>query len=536
MSDTGWTPATPPPAPEEPTRRRRPWLPIVVVGVLVVALVAAGAYAVVALRSDDPTSSTTATREPRGAMPSAPAGLSTYYDQAADWKACGSGNQCATVTVPLDYAAPDAKTIRLALVKVPASGKKIGSLVVNPGGPGGSGLDYASAGSAAWPEPLLQHYDLIGFDPRGVGKSTPLRCMDTAETDRYVGTDPDPDTPAEQQTFTALTKGFGDDCLEESGDLARHVSTSEVVKDLDVIRAVLDEPNLDYFGASYGTTIGAQYANEFPTHVGRMVLDGAISQDLTNEDLNLGQAGGFETALRAYVKDCVAGGDCVLGDSVEAGTTRVRDLIHSVEDKPLPTALNGRKLEAGNALYGVFFPLYVQQYWPLLTQALTQALNGDGTGLLTLSDQYTGRGQNSYKDNSTQVLPAVNCLDDDSGVPVSKVPDYFGEFRKASPTFGEVFAYSLAGCDAWPIKPVQGQQLGPVTAKGAPPIVVVGTTRDPATPYRWAVSLSKELESGVLVSRDGDGHTGFNRGNSCVDDTVEGYLLDGKVPEDGVRC
>jgi hypothetical protein len=234
------------------------------------------------------------------------------------------------------------------------------------------------------------------------------------------------------------------------------------------------------------------------------------------------------------VQDCVDRGGCLLGTSVDAGVKRVAQLLADVERTPLPTS-GSRQLEIGNAVLGIWLPLYVKSYWPLLTNALYQAIKqGNGTGLLSLADQYTSRGPNGYTGNSLEALYAVNCLDHDDSIPTSQVPSHFAEFEKASPTFGRIFAFSLSTCSVWPVQ--SGSVTKAIHAPGAPPIVVIGTTRDPATPYAWAKGLARELDSGVLISRDGDGHTGYNHGNACVDDAVNGYLIDGNVPRDGLSC
>jgi len=265
-----------------------------------------------------------------------------------------------------------------------------------------------------------------------------------------------------------------------------------------------------------------------------MVLDGAIDPSLSTEQLALGQAHGFEIALRAYLQDCVDKGDCPLGDSVAAGFARIKGLLQQLDANPLPTS-GARQLTEGLATFGIIMPLYLKAYWPLLTMSLKLALGGNGAQLLQLSDQYSRRGPDGYTDNLMAVLYAVNCLDHgDDYVASSQIPRHFADFDKAAPTFGRTFAYGLSACAAWPVK--SGNRTTVLDAAGAPPIVVVGTTRDPATPYEQAVALAKQLKSGVLVSRDGDGHTGFNKGNPCVDRAIEDYLVGGTVPKDGLSC
>lgn len=503
---------------------------------LIVALVAAaGLYAFKAWqdsRDDDPVAP-----QSNAVLP-APADnrLKPYYDQQLKWRDCG-GNECTTFEVPLDYEKPDGKRISIAVLKVPAArpGKRLGSLVVNPGGPGGSGIEYAAYGSLQFGAELSDRYDIVGFDPRGVGESTPIECLDTAELDRAVSFDPDPDTEDERQEFDEIFKGFGDGCVEESGDLAGHVSTVEVVKDMDVLRAALREDRLDYLGASYGTYLGATYAELFGKNVGRFVLDGAVDPTLSSRQLSLEQAGGFETALRAFAEDCVRQGGCFLGDSADAALDRIRGLLDELEEETLPTRDDDRPLTRGLGMIGIWLPLYVKSYWPVLTKALRAAIEeGDGADLLDLADQYLDRGDDAYGSNSMEVLSAVNCLDHGDFVRSEDVPKEFEAFDEASPTFGRSFAWALAVCQDWPVK--TDRKAAAITAAGAPPIVVVGTTRDPATPLRWSEALADQLASGRLIVRDGDGHTGFNQGNDCVDDAVEAFLIDGKVPPKRLEC
>jgi pimeloyl-ACP methyl ester carboxylesterase len=530
-------------APLPPPRRRNSGTVVVaVVLVLLVGLSGVGAAGWAAwsfFQGDDTSSSGAPAADPpepsaTTQQPSYPDELARFYEQDLNWTGCGS-NDCAALEVPLDYAEPNDETIKLAVLRAKATnrGQRVGQLVVNPGGPGGSGVQYAAAGLSAFGDTLTHYFDIVGFDPRGVGASTPLECADTAQTDELLRVDPDPDNPEEVARLDAVTRSFGQGCLDDSGDLARHMSTVEVAKDLDVLRGALGEAQLDYFGASYGTLIGATYADLFPTHVRRMVLDGAIDPALSTEQLSLGQAKGFETALRAYLQDCVDGDQCVLGDTVDEGARRIANLMARIDADPLPTS-GDREVTQGLAFFGIVWPLYNKSVWPLLTSALSEALEGRGDRLLALSDQYTSRGSDGYTTNSMAALLAVNCLDHNDYTAIEQVPDRVSVFRKASPTFGRIFAYGLSTCQFWPVK--SGERTKPLEAAGAAPIVVIGTTRDPATPYSQSVSLAEQLESGILVSRDGDGHTGFNQGNPCVDAAVEAYLVSGTAPKDGLAC
>lgn len=459
--------------------------------------------------------------------------LAEFYGQRLDWQSCGD-HECARLRVPLDYDRPDGRALQLALLRVPATGEPIGSLVVNPGGPGSPGTSYAAAAGRVFGEPVRRRYDVVGFDPRGTGSSSPVDCLSDAELDDYLDGDPSPDDVAERREFLGLVRAFGLGCVEDDAELAAHVTTVEAARDLDVLRSALGHRQLDYYGASYGTRLGATYAELFPDQVGRFVLDGGVDVSLGSREQSLGQARGFETALRAYVADCVETTDsCYLGDSVDEGLTRITDFLERVDAEPLPTG-EERELTVGLAFYGIVTPLYVREYWFLLSRALRAGFDGDGSSLLDLADLYASRGPGGYTDNSAEAFLAISCLDDPTAVPPGRVPDEVEEFREASPTFGDVFAWGMVSC----LGQVAEATVPPVEidAAGAAPIVVVGTTRDPATPYAWSEALASQLESGVLLTRDGDGHTGYNAGNACVDDAVEAYLLEGAVPEEGLAC
>lgn len=459
--------------------------------------------------------------------------LADFYGQRLDWQTCGD-HECARLRVPLDYDRPEGRTLQIALLRVPATGAPVGSLVVNPGGPGSPGTSYAAAAGRVLGDPVRRSYDVVGFDPRGTGSSSPVDCFSDAELDDYHASDPSPDDAAERREFVGLVRAFGRGCVEDDAELAAHVTTVEAARDMDVLRSALGHRQLDYYGASYGTKLGATYAELHPDQVGRFVLDGGVDVSLESKQQSLGQARGFETALRAYVADCVETVDsCFLGDSVDEGLTRITDFLERVDAEPLPTG-EQRELTVGLAFYGIVTPLYVRDYWFLLSRALRAGFAGDGSSLLDLADLYASRGPDGYTDNSAEAFLAISCLDDPSAVPAARVPAELPDFREASPTFGDVFAWGMVSC----LGQVAEATVPPleIDAAGAAPIMVVGTTRDPATPYAWSEALAAQLASGVLVTRDGDGHTGYNAGNACVDDAVEAYLLDGTVPDDGLTC
>jgi pimeloyl-ACP methyl ester carboxylesterase len=402
-------------------------------------------------------------------------------------------------------------------------------------GPGAPGTSYAENSTFAFRDVLRQRFDIVGFDPRGTGDSDPVDCLSDKELDEFLAADPDPDDTAEADALEADLAHLYEGCVENSDDLLAHVTTVEAARDMDVLRAALGESTMLYFGASYGTKLGATYADLFPDKVGRLVLDGAVDLSIDARQVSLEQAGGFETALRAYVQNCMDSTDsCFLGDSVDEGLERIRTFIDDVEAEPLSTDL-GRDLKVGNAFYGIVAPLYNRDYWSFLSQGLQAAFDGDGSLLLQLSDLYSSRDEDgSYSDNSAEAIYAINCLDDPYSIAPEDVAAQIPAFEDSSPTFGRVFAWGLVGCRGIEVESTEKPRT--VRAAGAAPIVVVGTTRDPATPYEWAVHLADQLESGVLISRDGDGHTGYNSGNECVDEAVEAYLVDGTVPEDGLSC
>ena len=470
-------------------------------------------------------------------LPEPDPALRSFYRQKLAWTPCDDDvdNQCATMRVPLDYSRPKADSIELALLRVPAKDQssKVGSLVVNPGGPGAPGTSYAASAAEVFGDALTDNYDIVGFDPRGTGDSTAIDCLDDDQLDTYLASDPTPDSPAELADYQRESRELLRGCVTKSGALASHVSTVEAARDMDILRALLGEKTLTYFGASYGTKLGATYAMLFPKNVGRFVLDGAVDLNLGPRQVGLQQAAGFEVALRAYVANCVDLGNCFLGDSVDAGVARIQNLMQQVDAHPLPAG--DRELTIGNAFYGVIVPLYNRDTWIVLSTVLKQAFGGDGSTLMLLANYYSSRDPSGgFTDNSFEANYDINCLDQPFTFPMSKVPGQFAAYDKASPTFGRALAYSLAGCNDF--TPRATEQPPHTDAAGAAPILVVGTTRDPATPYQWAVALAKQLSSSVLVTRDGDGHTGYHAGNECVDTTIENYLVKGVVPDGPVDC
>jgi len=463
--------------------------------------------------------------------------LASFYGQRLAWSSC-AGGQCARLSVPVSYADPAGPVVQISVLKVPAKGTKIGSLVVNPGGPGGSGVDYAKAADNIVSPAVRNAYDVVGFDPRGVASSAPIICLQPPQLDALLGSDPTPDDRAEVTAAVASAKSFAAACKAHAGPLLGHVSTIETAKDMDILRAALGESRLTYLGKSYGTFLGATYADLFPTLVGRFVLDGVLAPDLTSEQVNLGQAQGFETATQAYVSSCVEQGGCPLGDTVDAGMQRLRDFLKALDTQPIPVSDDPRvkALTEGWATLGLGFAMYDQRYWPSLTIALRQALSGKGDVLMRLADAYADRSptNGSYQGNLLQVISAVSCLDRADSPDPRHYEEDVTKFSRTAPTWGPYLAWGSLTCGYWPFK--ANNKPKRISAAGSGPIVVVGTTRDPATPYQWAQRLAAELKDGHLVTYDGDGHTAYMRSNSCVNDAVDAYLLKGTVPPRGLRC
>ncbi len=507
------------------------------VGALAIGMAVAGCNGGSESSASTPTAHQTATSDGSTASGgSASAGsLAKFYDQDLDWHDCDNV-KCAKLTVPVDYSKPGGATIQLAVDKVPAKGQSQGALVVNPGGPGGSGYDYAAAADQIVTPQIREHFDVVGFDPRGVQRSAPITCLGDAALDKYLGADPTPDDKAEERTALSNAKKFAKACEQNAGPLLGHVSTVDVAKDMDILRAALGQKKLDYLGKSYGTYIGSIYAGLFPKKVGRFVLDGVVPPDITTVEMNEGQAEGFERATRAYVKHCVAQGNCPLGDSEAAGMAKIRAFLKKVDQHPLPVSGEGdvKKLTEGWASMGIAEAMYSKQSWPVLTSAFQEAFRGNGDALMTLADSYAERSSDgTYTGNIMQVINAVSCLDRPapSGLAAYQADDK--KISKVAPTWGPMLAWGSLVCGVWPIKPTGHPHK--ISAAGSGPILVVGTTRDPATPYKWSVRLAKELEHGHLLTYDGDGHTAYGK-SVCVDDTVDAYLLHGTVPPKGKAC
>lgn len=490
------------------------------------------------------------------AQPTGSAGLSALTEQTLDWAPCpppsaaegggpapsplpgGTAWECSFLKAPLDWSAPAGETIELALIRAKArdADARIGSLIFNFGGPGGSGIT-GLPGFANEYESLRSRYDLVSFDPRGVGRSEPVECATDKELDAYYALDFTPDDAAEERTLSDAQKTYAAGCEREAGPALPHVGTENAARDMDLMRQVLGDDKLHYFGISYGTELGGVYAHLFPENVGRAVLDAVVDPDAGVEEGALAQAKGFQLALDNFAQDCVDRGDeCTLpGTSVAEIESFITDLLAELDAKPIP-GIGDRELTQTQATNGIAQSLYSKEFWPYLEQGLDAADGGDGALLLSLSDSLNGRGENGTYSNIQAANAAINCVDFKERYTLGQAKERLGEFREASPVFGDFMGWALASCSQWP---VPGTWEHPdVSASGADPILVIGTTGDPATPYEGTRAMVNALGKGVGIelTYEGEGHGAYNSGNACVKKATDAYLLDGKLPASGTVC
>ncbi|WP_371546058.1 alpha/beta hydrolase [Streptomyces sp. NBC_00554] len=450
----------------------------------------------------------------------------------------GSKWKCATLKAPLDWADPKGDTIKLALIRATTSGdesKRIGSLVFNFGGPGGSGVTTLPAFGEDYAK-LRTRYDLVSFDPRGVGRSAGVECESDDQLDEYFQQDATPDDSAEQKELLDNTKTFNAACEKNSGKTLPHLRTTDAARDMDLMRQVLGDDKLYYFGISYGTELGGVYAHLFPKNVGRAVFDAVVDPTQTSEQGSLGQAEGFQLALDNFADDCTSKTeDCPIGDSAQDVKDRIAKLLADLDSKPIPGVFP-RQLTQTAATNGIAQALYSKDFWEYLTEGLEQAYDGDGKVLMLLSDSMNGRNQNGQYSNITAANISINCADDKPRYTANYVESKLPEFRAASPLFGDYLAWGMVSCTDWAVAGAAGHP--DVSAPGAAPVLVVGNTGDPATPYEGAKKMVDALGKGVGVelTYKGQGHGAYDSGNKCVQDAVNGYLLQGTVPSAGTVC
>ena len=451
-------------------------------------------------------------------------GLAGYLAQDLTWSNCGNRLECATIRAPLDYADPGAQAITLSLARKPATAEpRLGSLFVNPGGPGAGGRGLA----ARFADRGLEHYDIVGWDPRGTGESTPVRCYSDAEVDAYLLLDASPDDPTERADLVKGTAEFAAACWQRSGRLLEHISTIDTVRDLDLMRALVGDEKLTYYGYSYGTYIGAVYAELFPFNVGRLGLDAAVN--ITDSDEVI-QAMGFDLALGNFAAWCAGGPDCDLGSTSDEVLAAITGLLDDLDATPLP--VGNRLLTQSQAMLGIANMLYGgKDAWQALASYVGWARAGSGEALLWSADQMNARGDDGRFQTMYFAFPAISCADrPDNGV-IDADSVWIDDQVKA-PIFGRYFGPQY-GCTLWPVRP--SVQLD-IRAAGAAPILVVGGTGDNATPYQHAVTMATQLESAVLLTYEGEGHGAYGSKSTCVDEVVVDYLVNGALPEDGKVC
>ncbi|MDQ0992929.1 alpha/beta hydrolase [Streptomyces sp. V3I7] len=476
--------------------------------------------------------------------------------QELDWKDCpapseaeGGGEspsplpggvpwQCATMKTPLDWSKPHGATIGIALIRAKASGdpdRRIGSLIFNFGGPGGSGVSTLPAFGQDYTK-LRTRYDLVSFDPRGVGRSAPVECEDNAQLDEFFQQDAMPDDNTEVRQLVDRTEKFNGACEKNSPKILPHVRTTDTARDMDLMRQVLGDRKLHYFGISYGTELGGVYAHLFPKHVGRAVFDAVVDPTQNPEQGSLGQARGFQLALDNFAEDCTSQvTDCPIGDTAQDVKDRIAKLLKDLEKKPIPGVFP-RELTQTAATNGIAQSLYSKDFWEYLTEGLQEAYEGNGKILMLLSDSMNGRNEDGEYSNITAANVAINCADEKPRYTTNDVEQKLPQFRAASPLFGDYLAWGLVSCTDWA---VPGAADHPdVSAPGSAPILVVGNTGDPATPYEGARRMVEALGKGVGVelTYKGQGHGAYDSKNKCVQGAVDGYLLDGKVPATGKVC
>ena len=419
----------------------------------------------------------------------------------------------------------------MAIDRRPANGQKIGSLIVNPGGPGASGVDSLPTLVATMPNDLLDRFDVVAFDPPGVQRTAPIVCLDSAGLQNYYHVDPEPLTQSGFDALVQADRTFDSGCQSQSAAELPFVSTADAARDMDVLRGTLGDSKLTYLGFSYGTLLGATYANLFPQNVRAVVLDGALDPALGVFTQLDEQSAGLDGQLQQFFTWCKTSNSCVWRPSGDP-TATYKALLARVRTNPLPVKGTTRTVGTAEFLYGTAVTLYSTATWQDLGYALQGASQNDGSDFLQFFDAYTGRQSDGSYNNLFEANTAINCIDTPAPS-IAQVQAAVPSAEAAAPIFGLQNLYSEIGCTVWPI-PATGK-IGPIHAAGAPPIVVVGSTGDPITPYQWSQALASELQSGVLLTRVGDGHTAY-RSSSCIRTAVDAYLINLTVPAAGTRC
>ncbi len=477
--------------------------------------------------------------EPTGEAVSAE--LAPYYGQVLTWIDCDNGAECATAKAPMDWANPSSETdITLALARHKATGKSQGSLFVNPGGPGASGFDLIHDDvDFAVSANLRENFDVIGWDPRGVGRSTPVTCFDDAGLDDFIFGIPDAAVGSDEWLAESEQAAidFGQACLENTGPVLQFIDTQSTVHDLDMLRAIVGDEKLQYLGYSYGSDIGSYYIENFPQNVGRIVLDGATDSSISVFEVGRVQTMGFQRALENYLAACPSEfDDCPFTGGVDAALATIRELYDRYDASPV-AAPDGRLMDAGVLDIAMSTALYSQESWPFLNDLFSEAARGETETAFFLADFYYSRDvDGTYTDNSLEAFIAIYCVDYPVETDAAVLREQQELMREASPTTYRDFPPTGdLTCLNWPYKYI-GPEITELTGEGAPPVLIISTTGDPATPYEWGVALSEQLQSAQLITYNGEGHTAYNGGVDCVDGAVDAYFINGVVPSGDPNC
>ena len=527
---------------------------VAILAVVAIILAIVGYYGIQRFKTPAPTKTATASSAPIDVQGG---DIQAYYNQGITWGKCAQGTfdsyrgvnssdpneyQCAFLKAPLDWDNPDGDQITLALAIHRSGAKDAPALFINPGGPGGpvvSALPYYSAQGLG--ESVVKAYDIVALDPRGVGDSTPVFCMTDEEKDKYnagsetEGTDADSPQSAIAEVQED-SREFAQGCRDHSGAIFEHIDTVSAARDFDMVRSILGQDKLNLLGYSYGTFLGATYAGLYPAQVGRFVLDGALDPSLSVDEVSSMQMRGLDASLQQWITDCATQASCPMGRTKDEGIANVRSFLESLEASPLPTNDPDRPLTEGLAVTAMIGAMYNTQWWPELTNAYSDATRrNDGTAMLEIADLMNSRNPDgTYADNSTDAINAINNLDYKPAGTDAEWIARADALKSELSILDRYVGYPSAGLSAWP---TEHAERAPIHATGAAPILVIGTTHDPATPYPMAEALASQLDSGVLITVEGWNHTAYRRGaNQCVVRAVEDYLVKGTVPTDGLTC
>ncbi|WP_419992438.1 alpha/beta hydrolase [Streptomyces boninensis] len=485
--------------------------------------------------------------------------LADFYGQDIDWKKCGTDMaddmeaaggippeyvdriECGTIDVPKIYTLPDRGKYTLHMIRLKATGPddRLGALVLNFGGPGGSGIEGLSTMADKF-ERLNARYDVVAHDPRGVGKSAPVRCGQPTQAEEDLQEDnATPDTSEEARLLARAQQMANARCGKKAADLIPWVGTVDSARDLDVLRSALDEEKLNYLGFSYGTKLGSNYMNKFPERSGRMVLDGVVDPLADPRETALSQARAFQLALDNFTADCVKRKTCPLGDDEDEARKTLRELFEDLDGASLPTFQGD--LDQATFVNAIKNLLYSKQEgWPVLRLALdglgegngallVQAGGGGGASVRAQSDDDDADGM------SDDSYSAINCRDTSKRYGPKDFDSAVDDFKKITPIFAQLSAAQLLNCTGWPLAGDNASTL--VNASGAPKALLVSTIADPATPYKGGPDMAKALDNGsVVLTYEGNGHAAYIQPNNCVHQNVENYLIDGKLPKNNTTC